>query len=71
MRYKGTSKNSKSLESFKFFPFIAWTLVIGFALFVYHITVTLQGEITNIQANSIYKQKQLSTENIINDYDFE
>ncbi|MCU0678336.1 MAG: hypothetical protein MUF19_01965 [Candidatus Pacebacteria bacterium] len=29
----------RALESYRIFPYIAWTLVIGFALFVYQITV--------------------------------
>ena len=39
---------SKPLESYKVFPFIAWTLVIGFALFTYALTVRVQTELDGI-----------------------
>jgi hypothetical protein len=29
----------RALESYRFFPYLAWTLVIGFAFFVYQLTV--------------------------------
>jgi len=35
-------QSNKSLEGHKFFPFVAWTLVIGFALFVYTIVQDLR-----------------------------
>jgi hypothetical protein len=34
-----------TLESHKFFPYIAWAIVIGFALFVYFLTVSVQREL--------------------------
>ncbi|MFW6210391.1 MAG: hypothetical protein ACOC4E_02800 [Patescibacteria group bacterium] len=33
----------RTLEQYRIFPFIAWGLVIFFALFVYHITTELRG----------------------------
>ena len=32
----------KPLEEHKFFPVIAWTLVFGFAFFVYNLTLQVQ-----------------------------
>lgn len=36
---------NNTLESHKFFPYIAWALVIGFALFTYNLTITVQKEL--------------------------
>ena len=41
---------NKPLESYKIFPFIAWTLVIGFALFTYALTVRVQTELDGISS---------------------
>ncbi|MFZ2253436.1 MAG: hypothetical protein WAW13_04725 [Minisyncoccia bacterium] len=41
---------NNSLESSKFFPYIAWTVVIGFALFTYMLTVRLQTELSDISS---------------------
>lgn len=37
-----------TLESSKFFPYIAWTLVVGFAVFTYLLTVRLQDQLSDI-----------------------
>ncbi len=37
-----------TLESHKFFPFVAWGLVIGFAAFTYMLTVNVQRELGQI-----------------------
>ncbi len=37
-----------TLESYKFFPYVAWALVIGFALFTYTLTTRLQTELDDI-----------------------
>lgn len=34
--------STRSLESYKIFPIIAWTLVLGFSLFVYTIVQDLR-----------------------------
>lgn len=39
---------NNTLESSKFFPYVAWTLVIGFAVFTYMLTVRVQEELTSI-----------------------
>ncbi len=46
-----------TLESHKFFPYIAWALVIGFALFTYFLTVTVQRELSNI-SNGVERLEQ-------------
>lgn len=42
---------NNTLESSKFFPYIAWALVIGFALFTYLLTVRVQSELTDISSS--------------------
>jgi cell division protein FtsL len=37
-----------TLESHKLFPYVAWTLVIGFAVFTYALTMQVQGELADI-----------------------
>ena len=49
---KKLTGNTRNLESFKAFPYIAWALVIGFGVFVYSITVTLQAAADELQINS-------------------
>jgi hypothetical protein len=39
-----------TLESHKFFPYVAWTLVVGFAIFTYLITVRVQAQLSEIGA---------------------
>ena len=39
---------NNTLESHKFFPYVAWTLVIGFALFTYNLTINVQRELADI-----------------------
>ncbi len=40
-----------TLESYRIFPYIAWILVIGFALFTYALTVRVNKEISGIGSN--------------------
>jgi len=42
-----------TLESYKLFPFIAWSLVIGFALFVYFLTVHVGAELGELESASV------------------
>lgn len=39
---------NNTLESYKVFPYVAWALVIGFALFTYSLTVRLQENLTAV-----------------------
>lgn len=39
---------NNTLESHKFFPYIAWTLVIGFAFFTYTLTMQFKEELNQI-----------------------
>lgn len=40
-----------TLESYRFFPYVAWALVIGFALFTYLLTVRVNQELSGIDTN--------------------
>ena len=48
---------NNSLESSKFFPYVAWTTVVLFALFTYSLTMRLQSELSNIN-NGIDRLEQ-------------
>ncbi len=39
---------NNTLESSKYFPYIAWGLVIGFAFFTYALTVHVQEDLSDI-----------------------
>lgn len=42
----------RSLEGLKIFPYVAWALTIGFAVFVYTITTELQAVATELGQQS-------------------
>ena len=51
----------RALESYRVFPYIAWTLVIGFSLFVINLASELGNVTKNIEdrSNTIYKNEQI------------
>lgn len=49
------------LESYKIFPFIAWGLTFGFALFVYNITVDLKEITLDLQERTTQLQIKVDT----------
>lgn len=56
-----TNGNDKSLESYRIFPFVAWSLVIGFTMFVYNITLKLQAVTNDLKAQTTWLQEQVDT----------
>tara|TARA_B100000508_G_scaffold20642_1_gene14067 strand:- start:2103 stop:2333 length:231 start_codon:yes stop_codon:yes gene_type:complete len=54
-------KNDRTLESLKIFPLVAWGLTVGFAFFVYNITMELKEVTTDLQAQTQYLQEQINT----------
>ena len=40
-----------TLESYKVFPYVAWTLVVGFALFTYSLTRQLEQNFETFDTN--------------------
>lgn len=54
------NKNSKALESYKVFPYIAWGLTIGFSFFVYNITVDLSKTVEDLKDSTNYLQQQVN-----------
>ncbi len=49
-----------TLESLRFFPHVAWTLVIGFSLFVYGITKNVTKEVNDLNTLNVEIESQLS-----------
>lgn len=47
-----TNGSEKALESYKIFPYIAWSLVIGFAFFVYTIAMDQQDTADRLRAQA-------------------
>jgi len=56
-----TNGNDKALEAYKIFPYVAWALTFGFALFVYNITMELKTVAENLQAQTEFLQEQIKT----------
>lgn len=54
-------KNEKALESYKIFPYVAWGLVIIFAVFVYNITNDLKQVTKDLQEQANYIQQKIDT----------
>ena len=56
-----TNGNDKSLESYKIFPYIAWTITFIFAYFVYTITTDLQMVVRELQVQTQQLQEKVNT----------
>lgn len=55
-----TNGNDKSLESYRVFPIVAWTLTFGFALFVYNITQDLKEIALSLEEQSNHIKQNAS-----------
>lgn len=44
-----SKKTEHALEKSRIFPYLAWSLVIGFIIFVYTLILELDAEITQLQ----------------------
>ena len=65
-----TNGNDKALESYKIFPVLAWTLVIGFAIFVYNIAMDLKDTADRLGAQAdLLEQKSRSSAGEMVDFD--
>lgn len=49
-----------TLESLKLFPVIAWSLIIGFCIFTWTLTLHLKNEVTNISLNVERMEQQVN-----------
>jgi hypothetical protein len=56
-----TNGNDKALESYKIFPVIAWTVTIGFAVFVYTIAMDLKDTAAKLGQQADLLQKNANT----------
>ncbi len=45
--------SKRTLEQYRVFPFIAWTLVLGFTIFVYNLTTKLNSYQNNLADHTI------------------
>ena len=55
-----TNGNDKALESYKIFPYVAWTVTIGFSLFVYNITTDLVEVTRDLQIQTQQLQETIN-----------
>jgi uncharacterized membrane protein YdbT with pleckstrin-like domain len=51
----------RKLEAFKIFPYVAWMLILFFALFVYRITVELSQTVETLEETTISLQETIKT----------
>ncbi|MFT7644843.1 MAG: hypothetical protein ACI9BF_000504 [Candidatus Paceibacteria bacterium] len=56
-----TNGNDKSLEAYKIFPYIAWTVTFIFAYFVYSITIDLKIVAQDLQVKTQQLQENVNT----------
>ena len=54
------SQGKRSLEAYKIFPYIAWTLTVVFALFVYNIATELQDVASQLEQQTRNLERQIS-----------
>ena len=52
-----------TLEKHKFFPYIAWTTVIAFAVFTYSLATNLQTSFDTLDEKARYQEQVLSESN--------
>ncbi len=53
------NSNTRTLESFKVFPYLAWALVAGFCFLVYHISVELRAVAQELNTQSEFLEVQV------------
>ena len=61
----------RKLEAFKIFPYVAWMLVIFFALFVYKITTELTSTATELEQTTSSLETKVNTRDKDTTIDFE
>jgi hypothetical protein len=52
-------RTNRSLESFKIFPYLAWALVMAFAVLVYYISVELRAVAQDLSTQSEFIETQV------------
>ncbi len=52
---------NNTLESHKLFPYVAWAVVIGFALFTYNLTLTVRAELELISSGINRIEERIDT----------
>ena len=61
----------RKLEAFKIFPYVAWLLIVVFALFVYKITIELKETANELEETSSKLETTSNTRNNDINIDFE
>jgi cell division protein FtsN len=58
---KKPSGNTRALETFRVFPYIAWACIIAFAFMVYSMTIHLKAATTELRAQTAFTEAQAKT----------
>lgn len=69
LHYMKRDTGKRALESYRVFPYIAWALTAGFALFVYNITTELQSVTKELGHQTTALETHVSTGNSEADFD--
>ena len=59
----------RSLEGLKVFPYVAWVLIAGFALFVYNITIELEAVTSDLQRQTQAIEAKINNNDSQTDFD--
>lgn len=59
MKIRLSGTNDRTIESLRFFPYVAWFVTACFAFFVYKIAVELQQTATELQMQTEFIQEQI------------
>ncbi len=53
--------SKRTLEKYRIFPYIAWGLIISFAFFVYHLSVSLADNVTGYSETRLKLEEKART----------
>jgi Tfp pilus assembly protein PilN len=53
--------SDKTLESYRFFPYVAWIITISFALFVYNLTMEVKAQTDELHQRTLMLEQLVST----------
>jgi hypothetical protein len=59
--YSHMNQTNRKIETLKIFPYIAWTTVILFALFVYNLTVETREALKNLEYSVSQLESKVNT----------
>lgn len=62
-------RGKRALEAYRVFPYVAWVLTFGFAVFVYNIVTELQAVTLQLQSQTEALERQIAADPRQADFD--